>query len=634
MDNIDNMDIDYKCSDKTKKLGILAATAGILMVILKLAYYYSLMGVESGFWLVMLLSFLSLAALFMIFKRKWIFGIIYSLISVLMVIDVNYFSFFNRSFSINTLGAADLLMGVTASIKEIFMPKTLLLMADAIILLVFFIKKDAKLRSSGCVVWKKLTGVRARLVTFGLGMILLGTLILVVPADGSLGVSVYSQEFFSYHLRDITSTNQVKAEALDAGEVLVVEGNYDKEKKGEYFGCAEGKNLILIQVEAMQNFVINRTYNGQEITPFINSLLKKDTFYFDTYYQQTGGGNTSDAEFATNNSLYGTMDTYTYKIYENNYWRGLPVLLKELGYSTMAFHGYEGSYWNREAIYPGLGFDEFYDEDDYNVFEALGMGISDRQFFKQSFEVLETAKQPFYAFMVTLSTHYPFDIDGYLKISSKDKDTIFGDYLQSMSYFDRCLEELFGYLKESGLYENTIVAFYGDHFAMNPKTDEVQERMSEFLGWDYGYEDGMNVPLVIHVPGSGASETYSVAGGQSDFLPTIAYLMGFEELDTIYLGHNLCTVKTNFVPIRSYVGAGSFVMGDVMLKMSNSGVISDARAVNIRTHEKLDPADYVQYYAKSIQMQNTSDFYLQNDVLRKVYEEGMSLEDVISEAKN
>ncbi len=625
---------EIQTGNKSKWLGILTAAVGILMVILKLVYYYNLMGVESGFFWAMLLSVLSLAALFMIFKRKWIFGIIYCVISVLMVIDVNYFSFFNRSFSVNTLGAANLLMGVTASIKEIFMPKTLILLADAVILLICFIRKDAKLRRGGHPLWERLISVRARLVTFGLGLILVGALILVVPAENSVGSSVYAQEFFSYHLRDFTSTNPVQAVAADASEVLAVEGNYEKEKKGEYFGCGEGKNLIVIQVEAMQNFVINRTYNGQEITPFINSLLKNDTFYFDTYYQQTGAGNTSDAEFATNNSLYGTMETYTYKIYENNYWRGLPVLLKELGYSTMALHGYEGTYWNREGVYPGLGFDEFYSEDDYNVFEALGMGISDRQFFKQSFEVLETAKQPFYAFMVTLSTHYPFDIDGYLKISSKDKDTVFGDYLQSMSYFDRCLEELFGYLKESGLYEDTIVAFYGDHLAMNPKTDEVQKRMSEFLGWNYSYEDAMNVPLVIHVPGSGASETYSVAGGQTDFLPTIAYLMGFEELDTIYLGHNLCTVKTNFVPIRSYMGAGSFVTGDVMFKMSNSGVIADAKAVNIRTHEALDAEDYSQYYAKAIQLQNTSDFYLENDVLRRVYEEGMSLEDVVSEAKN
>ena len=128
------------------------------------------------------------------------------------------------------------------------------------------------------------------------------------------------------------------------------------------FGIAEGRNLIVLQMEALQNFVINRDYYGHEITPVLNNLIKdKGTIYFDNYYMQIAAGNTSDAEFATNNSLYGSVNSYTYEIYKNNTFRGLPVLLKERGYSTIAMHGYDGSFGAERYVSP-RSFDTFIDD--------------------------------------------------------------------------------------------------------------------------------------------------------------------------------------------------------------------------------------------------------------------------------
>ncbi|MDO4482236.1 MAG: sulfatase-like hydrolase/transferase [Bacillota bacterium] len=631
-EKLNSGNISTGSSPNFRKIVILAGIA--LAMILKNIYYYSLMGVNTGFALSAAVTILTTALIFGIFKRKWIPGVIYLIFSMIMAADVNYYSFFNRNLSVKALGAADMLGGVTESIKDIFMPESLLLLADALLILVLSIVFRKKILEESecrfCSVMKK-TGTR--IVFAVLSVLMLVSLVVIVPEEDSAAGAVVSQEFFAYHLRDVTGINAPEAEKIDMKDILAVSGNYENEKKGADFGCGEGRNLIVIQVEAMQNFVINNTYNGQEITPFINSLLKEDTFYFDSYYQQTGSGNTSDAEFATNNSIFGSMQSYTYKIFQDNYWNGLPVLLKDRGYSTVAFHAYEGDYWNRENAYPGQGFDEFYSQDDYDITETLGMGLSDSEFFSQSFEILEDFSQPFYGFFVTLSSHHPFAVKGDLKLSKDDEDTLFGNYLQSMNYVDSCLEELFGYLKESGLYEDTIVAFYGDHLGMNPKTPDVQKRMSEYLGWDYSYEDAMNIPLVIHVPGSGEGKTIDVVGGQTDFLPTIAYLMGFESLDTIYFGHNLCTVKSNFVPVRSYVSQGSFITGDIMFKMAKSGLMSDAEAVNIRTHEKLSPDMYSQYYAKAVQLQNTSDYYLEKDILREVLVKGRTLESLVSGAK-
>ena len=103
---------------------------------------------------------------------------------------------------------------------------------------------------------------------------------------------------------------------------------------------AEGRNVFIIQVEALQNFVIGTSYEGQEIMPNLNAMIANDTIYFNNYSYQIGGGNTSDAEFAVNNSLFAPESEAAYVKYENNDFYGLPFLLKNSGYTgAHAFHG-------------------------------------------------------------------------------------------------------------------------------------------------------------------------------------------------------------------------------------------------------------------------------------------------------
>ncbi|NLF43513.1 MAG: sulfatase-like hydrolase/transferase, partial [Bacteroidales bacterium] len=107
-------------------------------------------------------------------------------------------------------------------------------------------------------------------------------------------------------------------------------------------------------------------------------------------------------------------------------------------------------------------------------------------------------------------------------------------------------------LKKAGLYENSIIAIYGDHFGLSQKDEDNEALMTEFLGKPYRFEGMANVPLIINIPGEEIKRTISTAGGQLDFMPTIAYLMGLEELDTIYLGQNLITAKEGFVAQNRY----------------------------------------------------------------------------------
>ena len=468
--------------------------------------------------------------------------------------------------------------------------------------------------------------------------------LLVFNFTGSFFItSLSNQEIYSYHIKDIV--NKLTGNATNNGSeyMAAVTDSYATEKNGPLFGVAKGRNLFVIQVESLQNLVINKTYNGQEITPNLNQLLKGDSVYFDHYYQQIGSGNTSDAEFATNNSIYGSIASYTYKLYAGNYFKGLPKLLKEQGYATAVYHAHEDRhFWNREDAYKSLGFDTYHggiggtDKGQYDMTEWMGWGLTDSEFFRQSMPYLKEMAQPFYSFLITLSNHHPYlmlDKYQFIKLLPEDKGTIFGNYLNSAAYTDYAIGQFIQQLKDEGLYDNSVIAIYGDHMGL-PKTDaEINESVSRFIGKEYDFDTMMNIPLIIHIPNPDRpiNQTVSISGGQMDFLPTIAYLMGFDKLDTVYLGHNLLTVDSGYVAEQTYMTKGSFFQDDIAYEMSRDGVFENGRAWNIKTGKAVPIKDCYDGYMKSMGIINTSEYILKNDVLRKIYEDN---QDVVSAFSN
>lgn len=665
--------------------GILALAASAA-VPLKLLLFYQLIGVTANFFFVWLITGILTYFLFASFKNKWIPAVIYLLLSILMFCDVTYSSFFNRYLSVNMLGAAGFLGDITESIKEVLKPWFFLVLADAILILAAFTVRQRKLRMikgdaedteaadplidelaetcvnedadtiAGTVSRSNSRARKARRERKKKFMewvsghkkpltALLIISLLVFNFSGSFMItSLSNQEIYSYHVKDVF--NKLTGNSMtDAGSEFMysITDSYETEKNGPLFGVAKGRNLIVIQMESMQNLVVNKTYNGQEITPNLNQLINEDTVYFDHYYQQVGSGNTSDAEFATNNSIYGSLSSYTYKMFEDNYFKGLPKLLKEQGYETAVYHAHEDrEFWNREDAYKSLGFDHFYggiggaDKDQYEMTEWMGWGLTDTEFFKQTMPYLKEMTQPFYSFIITLSNHHPYlmlDKYQFIDLLPEDEGTIFGNYLNSAAYTDYAIGQLIQELKDEGIYDNSIIALYGDHMGL-AKTDEgIKESVSRFLGKEYDFDTMMNIPLIITVPNADReiNRTVSISGGQLDFLPTIAYLMGFESLDTVYIGHNLLTIDSGFVAEQTYMTKGSFFQDDIVYEMSRDGVFENGRAWNQKTGKSIPVKDCYEGYMKSMGIINVSEYILKNDVLRKIYEEN---QDTVSAFSN
>ena len=377
---------------------------------------------------------------------------------------------------------------------------------------------------------------------------------------------------YNYHLYDIyVQTKSSAQRALADGSELVEVDNYVQANQAtvnaEMFGKYKGRNLIVVQLESLQNFVINNEMNGEVVTPFLNSLTKdKDTYYFNDFYHQTGLGKTSDSEFIVENSLFGLGRGAVFFTHGGNTYNTMAEKLGENGYFTNVMHSNNSSFWNRNEIYEAFNIDKFYDVESYEVSDenSVNWGLKDIPFMEQSVDLMTEMEQPFYSKMITLTNHYPFTLDEediMIPEYNSNSGTL-NRYFQTVRYLDESIKVLFEQLKESGLYDNSIIVMYGDHYGISENHNKA---MSMYLDKEKitAYDSALlqSVPLFIHVPGSGDGEVIEEASGQIDLRPTILHLLGIETSNDMQLGADLFSEEhEGFVIFRD----GRFVTDELV----------------------------------------------------------------------
>lgn len=566
----------------------------------------------------LLLIFVSLLYFFFIVykfikKPMYIFAF-YVLISLIMFVDLINFKYFNTYTSINSAGNISQLGAIKDTILNLIQWKDFLLFFD--IPFSFYLVNSIKPLDLSF--WNKNYKKGVNIIS---AVCFLG--VMINPMDIDAIKVIQNREIISYRIHDVYSAIN-SGKSYDFYDELSRFDNSLIDEPGDFFGVAEERNLIVIQVESLQNFVINQDYNGQEITPVMNSLTKNDSFYFSNYYQQLGLGNTSDAEFITNNSIYPTTSGQAYQLYQDNEFYGIPWQLKENGYATMAFHGHDKSFWNREKAYSNQGFDIFYHEDYFKIKENIGFGLGDYDFFEQSIPYLKKSDKLFYAFMVTLSSHNPYTVPDRhknLNLLDEDKDTYFGDYLYSLNYTDKSIGHFIDLLKENNLYDNSVIAIYGDHFGLGAKDQRVITQTERFINHDYDFDEMLKVPLIIHIPGMGHSEERNITGGQVDFLPTIFNLMGHFNKNPFVFGRDLLNSNQGFAASQTYMVKGSFMKDGVLFEMSRDGVFRNSRAMDTSTRKDTDVFKYKEDSDFAVKEINLANYVLENNLIRREWGE-------------
>ncbi|WP_243840674.1 LTA synthase family protein [Paenisporosarcina antarctica] len=377
---------------------------------------------------------------------------------------------------------------------------------------------------------------------------------------------------YNYHLYDIyLQTKQSTQRALADSSEMVNVNNFVKAKKVEpssdMNAIAEGRNIILVELESVQEFVINNEMNGEVITPFLNELTNHpDTMYFDNFYHQTEQGKTSDAEFLLDNSLYPLPRGAVFFTHSGNEYQTLTKSLNAEGYYTASMHANSKSFWNRDIIYDNFGYDRFYSLPDYTVGEgqAVNWGMKDIPFIEQSVEHMKEIEQPFFSKLITLTNHHPFYLDEedkFIEEFDSNSGTL-NRYFQTVRYTDEAIKVLFENLKESGLYENSIIIMYGDHYGISENHNTAMSKYLEKEITPFETAQLQRVPLFIHIPESGVGGVNHSLVGQIDLKPTIENIMGINESDnSIQFGQDIFSENQDqFVILRD----GRFISKDLV----------------------------------------------------------------------
>lgn len=351
----------------------------------------------------------------------------------------------------------------------------------------------------------------------------------------------------------------------------------------EYTNIFKGKNVLVIHAESIQQFTMDLSFNGKELTPTLNRLAKEG-ISFSNFYSQESVGTSSDTEFTFNTSLMPAVSGTVFINYWNREYVTIPKLLKEQNYYTFSMHGNNGTFWNRNVMHEQLGYDNFYYyTKDYEIDETIGLGLSDKSFFTQSVPKIKQISEQYenyYGLLIMLTNHTPFSyiepfsdysVD-YEKtyvdpITNKEitksypylEGTTMGNYLKSVHYADEALGQFLEDLEREDLLDDTVIIIYGDHDAKIKKSEyeflyNYNPVTGELLSTDdpdyhkvdyYEYELNRKVPFIIWTKEQQFGVEVKEVMGMYDALPTLGNMFGFKS--EYALGHDMFSVKENIV---------------------------------------------------------------------------------------
>jgi lipoteichoic acid synthase len=370
---------------------------------------------------------------------------------------------------------------------------------------------------------------------------------------------------YGFHLYDLWNYSRAtwfrpiatEREVQDAADWFAVRAPLRAGPASPFFGAARGSNLIVVQVESLQDFVVDLRAGGEDVMPFLKHW-SRDAIRFSNVTDQTNQGRTSDAEFMAMTSLLPLEHGAVAFRYPGNHYTALPRLLTEQGYSTLSAVPFEPGFWNRGVMHPSYGFQRSRFEPDFQMTEQIGWGLNDRDFLQQMLPALAAQPQPFAAWLITLSLHHPFDAfpdrHRVLKLGAGSRTSV-GNYLHAMRFFDDALRAFVDGLQARGLLANSTIVVFGDHDAGFPR-DPAIARAIGIDDTDVGWIRNDRVPLFIRLPGANgeapARGVRAMAAGLTDLAPTLMTLLGFDAARLPYTGRNLFALAIEGPVVRPY----------------------------------------------------------------------------------
>ena len=530
-------------------------------------------------------------------KNRFAYYMVFTIfLTAICMINSVYYTFYTSFASISMLSLTQYIGDVgDAVVENVLQLKDLVYLIAPIVLIIIHIRlrkknyyKRVELKNER----KKMT-IKTLCTSAALLVIFLITL---TSLDISRFFKQWNKEYivmrfgiYVYQANDVVTSIQPKINSMFG---------YDKAKKrfndyfenreesstNEYTNIFEGKNVIVIHGESMMTNAIGLEFNGVPVTPTLNKL-SSEGMYFSNFYSQVSVGTSSDSELTFNTGLMPTKSGTAFVSYADRSYIGIPSLMKEKGYYAFSMHANNADFWNRRAMHNNLGYEHFYAKAEYDVQKenVIGLGLSDKEFFRQSIEKLEkinSEHEKWYGMVMMLTNHTPFsevekygEFDVSLKETNEQGEEVvypymegtkLGNYFKSLHYADEALGEFINTLNEKGLLDNTVFVLYGDHDARLPKKDynllynydkETNSVLSvedpNYKEYDYyQYELGRKVPFIIwtkDMKDTNLNFTNTNVMGMYDVVPTLGNMFGFK--NEYALGHDIYNIKENNIVV-------------------------------------------------------------------------------------
>ena len=487
------------------------------------------------------------------------------LLSLLLFADNAYYIYSSSVLSVAQFTNLQYGEEIINTLPMILEPKQILYFLDLILVLIMLITKYIRIEKKEknarkMILYKSIVGVVGLIIFFNVSLKYVEK-----GKDKTYNKDMQIKEatIFGYHVFDINnSINRVNNTKYKNYKDMIK--NYDQ-LKGEYQekygqekysfeGILKDKNIIIIQLESVQEFVINKEINGRQITPNLNKFLNENIEFTNMHMQSYS--TTADSEHSTITSIYPMENGMSFSKYYTNTYDDIFKIFHYENYYTSYMHGNDFNFWNRGNVYKRLEVDDLALKDKFEDTEYINGFLSDELLYTHGLERIKQYQVPYLSFIVSASSHTPYELEGLQdrsKVSidvGKYKDTYFGNYLEAVNYADYAFGIFIDGLKETGAYDNTAILIFGDHNGLNMYNDEMLEFLESTNPELTDVEIKLNYTNVVcglKIPGISYMKIEKPVS-KLDIKPTLTYLCGIE--DGFSLGTNMFASK-EFVSLNN-----------------------------------------------------------------------------------
>lgn len=413
--------------------------------------------------------------------------------------------------------------------------------------------------------------------------------------------SIKVSGFYEYTLRDFYMTFLKPEEEANPEHIEFLDSEFEEitmHEENEYTGIFEGKNVIFLQLEGIDSWLLNK-----EDMPNLYALLNNSIVFNNHYSYYNGGGSTFNSELAVNTGLITPISTVrnAYTFSSNLFTNSMPKVFKAFGYRVNAFHMNKGEYYSRKLNYQNWGYDNYYGLLDVKKYDDLSYELDRELILNETFyEKMFQQGQPFVNYVITYTPHTPYntiDGKGYLLGQEKYGETVplLSEEETARLYAsetDKMVGLLMQALEDNGLIDNTVIVAYADHYmyTLSDKTILDQYKQTEnnlinhtpFFIWSNDMER-VNVNKVT---------------SQIDILPTVLNLFGIQYKEEYYIGND--AFDKNY---KGYVFFSDYSWYDGNIYVESGEIVNGATAdpkyveeMNQRITELIQKNDYVLIY--------------------------------------